>query len=93
MLLECQMAGPAQGFLKDGKFTCKQKELAEIQANYYEHKIRKIKKLIPQVNFDPLEVLKQAYNRWIPEGGKPEFKLKKCHHFIAHVINLSPGTS
>ena len=35
-ILGWQMSGPPQGFLKDGRFTSKQKEIAEIQADYYE---------------------------------------------------------
>ena len=60
----------------DGKLVRKQKELADYQANYYEQKVLKIKMKIPQVNVDPLKILKRNFKRWIPDGGMPKFTLK-----------------
>ena len=65
-LLGWKQDAPPKGFMIDGKFISKQKEVAEEQAKYYENKIKKIKNSIPKVNFDPLYVLKKAYSRWRP---------------------------
>ena len=75
-ILGWQMSGPPQGFLKDGRFTAKQAEIAEIQADYYEEKLVRIRKLLPRVNIDPIQTLRSAFLKWLPPGGKPTFKLK-----------------
>ena len=51
-------------------------EIANLQATYYENKIIRVKNLLPRVNYDPLQSLKRAHDRWIPIGGRPRFELK-----------------
>ena len=59
-----------------GKYVSKQKEVTELQAKFYEDKLDKIRKQLPQVNIDPLATLRKVFARWNPAGGKPTFHLK-----------------
>ena len=69
-------AGPPNCLTLDGRPTYKQKEIADIQVNHYYNKVNKLKHKLPQVNIDPLAVLKSAFSRWDPAGGKPVFSMK-----------------
>ena len=62
----------------DGASYSKQKDIANMQAQYYKEKIDKIKNELPRVNFDPLLLLKKAHARWQPVNGKPAFNLKSA---------------
>ena len=53
----------------------KQKEVADCQMDFYISKIVKVKSSLPQVNIDPLCLLKRLFSHWIPNGRMPEFKL------------------
>ena len=73
------------GWIKSGTPSCfkienvtnrKQKDLADLQVNYYEQKIVNIKNRLPRVNVDPLAVLRRSFDRWRPAGGRPKFTLK-----------------
>ena len=68
--------GPPTCFHQDGRAVQGQKEIADIQATYYADKIKRIKEKLPQVNTDPLGILKRNFYRWIPTGGRPKFKFK-----------------
>ena len=67
---------PPVCFLNDGIPHRKQQDLANIQIDFYENKVNKIKKSLPQVNTDPVAVLRRQFERWIPAGGRPKFLLK-----------------
>ena len=69
-------SGPPTCFKIKGKVYRKQKELAELQANYYAEKVEGIKNDLPRVNYDPLKLLKRAFLRWKPPGGKKTFTVK-----------------
>ena len=73
------------GYMKSGTPSCfkvdnvvfrKQKDLANIQVDYYEKKVNTIKDKLPRVNVDPLEILRSSFERWRPAGGRPSFVLK-----------------
>ena len=70
-----QVGGPSC-LKKDGMTLRKQKEVADCQMEYYTSKIDKISKMLPQVNCDPLYLLRRQFRRWIPAGGVPEFRMK-----------------
>ena len=36
----------------------------------------RIRNLLPRVNIDPLQILRSAFLKWLPPGGKPTFQLK-----------------
>ena len=75
-LLGWSQAGPPNSLKIDGNILLKQKLIADAQMNYYTAKIEKVKKLLPQVNTDPLVILKRIFQRWKPTGMKPKFELK-----------------
>ena len=75
-LLGWQKAGPPTTFLVAGHHISKQIDIAEEQANYYADKVMKIKNTIPRVNSDPCRILRRAFNRWKPVGGKPKFSMR-----------------
>ena len=75
-LLGWKQLGAPTSFNVNGKIVRKQKELADCQINCYEEKINLIKTGLPQVNLDPLYVLKRLFSRWNPVGGRPNFILK-----------------
>ena len=82
-------AGP-ETFQVAGRTTSKQKELADIQSQYYTQKIIDIKDRIPKVRSDPLKYLKKAWNNWTDAGNTPLFKIKKVteKEVISMVKNL-----
>ena len=69
-------AGPPDCFQVAGRAVTKQKEIADVQANYYESKIIKIRSMLPKVNIVSLKYFKRAHGRWIPSGGRPSFFIK-----------------
>ena len=72
-LLGWTRSGPPSLLKVDGRSYRKQKDLADLLATHYETKVRKIMEAIPQVNFDPLQLLKIAFDRWRPPG-----RISKC---------------
>ena len=50
--------------------------MADGLANFFFDKVTKMKESLPRVNRDPLETLRKAYEKWIPLGGMPNFKLE-----------------
>ena len=75
-LLGWTRAGPPTQFQQDGNIVKTQKEVANIQADFYKNKIKQIKNTLPRVAIDPLKYLKRAYRQWLPPGGMPQFHLK-----------------
>ena len=75
-LLGWSRPGPPTCFKIENNVYRKQKDLADLQANYCEQKILNIKDRLPRVNVDPLDVLRRSFNRWIPSGGRPKFTLR-----------------
>ena len=53
----------------------KQNDVANVQANFYQEKVRQTKEGIPGVNYDPLEQLSRAFSRWKPKNKIPVFQL------------------
>ena len=76
-LLGWKGGGPPKSFLIDGKTTSKQSELANIQAEYYVSKVKKVKENLPKVRTDPLMYLRKAFTQWQPVGGRPVFQVRK----------------
>ena len=72
-LLGWTKSGPPALFKVAGKSYRKKKDIDEIQAKYYESKVMKIKETLPRVNYDPLTLLRKAFERWLPPVG-----LEKC---------------
>ena len=70
---------PPTGFLVDGSLIRKQKDMANLLADFYLNKVSLVKASLPGVGFDPLFVLKRAMNRWKPLGGVPKFKMKETN--------------
>ena len=68
--------GPPTSLKTETGILRKQIDVANCQVNNYENKVRTIKMKLPQVNTDPLALLRRAYRRWIPPGGRPGFKLR-----------------
>ena len=60
----------------NGNTLRRQKDIADCQMNYYVGKIEKIRLSLPQVNIDPLYLLKRMFRNWIPAGGMPQFRLQ-----------------
>ena len=75
-LLGWTKLGPPNEFHIDGTVIRGQREIADLQANYYSDKIKKIKSKLQNETGDPLFTLKRLFNRWKPSGGKPQFTLK-----------------
>ena len=80
-LLGITRAGPPSCFLVNGIAIRKQKELAEVQMAFYNRKIQEVRESLPKVNQDPLKYLREAFNRWRPINGKPQFNLKTITSF------------
>ena len=83
-------------FNVDGKTERSHKKLAIIQMNHYTAKISKLMSQLPKVNYDPIEVLRNATTRWgqnyidLPTSGVQEVNTRQ----ITDIINkLKPGTS
>ena len=68
---------PPTGFLVNGIFIRKQKDIADILAKFYMDKVDMIKDSLPGVNLDPLRILRRALRRWNPPAGNPKFTLKE----------------
>ena len=68
--------GPPTSLKTENGILRKQIDITKCQVIYYENKIRTIKMKLPQVNTDPLALLRRAFRRWIPPGGRPGFKLR-----------------
>ena len=75
-ILGIRRAGPPLAFMSNGNLTRKQKEVANIQMQYYCDKVKSIKDSLPLVRNNPLAVLSKLFTRWSPVGGKPTFSLK-----------------
>ena len=60
-----------------GKTIIKPKLIANMQANYYEKKVQKIKANLPRVRDDPLKYLRVAFEKWSPVGGGGNFSIKQ----------------
>ena len=75
-LLGYVTSGPPSSFLINGKLVRKQQELADDLAECYTNKVSDVKKSLPGVNYDPLQLLRRVFRRWKPAGGKPSFVLK-----------------
>ena len=77
-LLGWTQSGPPGSFKVAGKFTQKQQELANWQADYFIEKINKIQRSIPQVCHNPLEYLEKAFKKLGPIEWKAKISTEKC---------------
>ena len=67
--------GPPASLKDNGQFKFKQVDIANLQADFFEKKIKKIKNSLPGVCLDPLQTLRRIHDRWKPVS-KPGFNLK-----------------
>ena len=74
-LLGWNRSSPPVMFVKEGRAVRKQQELVNIQAEYYRDKVLKIKESIPAGDWDPLNTLRQAMDRWKLDRDIPTFHL------------------
>ena len=63
----------------NGSLVRKQKDMANLLAEFYQKKVALVKDSLPGVGFDPLFVLKRAMARWKPTGGPPKFTIKETN--------------
>ena len=75
-MLSWKGRSPPSCFLMNGKFVRKQLDVANLQSRYYKDKVDLIKSTLPQVNLDPLDLLRKAFNKWKPREKIPEFQIK-----------------
>ena len=78
-LLGQVQTGPPTGFLVNGSMIRKQKDMANLLAEFYQNKVKLVKESLPGVGFDPLFILKRAMMRWKPTGGPPKFTMKETN--------------
>ena len=70
--------GPPTSLTANGRTTNKHSEMAEIQKNTFQEKVRKLISQLPAQNEDPLDTLKCSLERWgDKKAERPELKLKK----------------
>ena len=69
-LLGWKSSGPPVRFEINGRSIIKPVEIANIQANFYQDKVAKIKANLPKVRNDPLRYLRSAFSKWTPGGGE-----------------------
>ena len=60
-LLGWKTSGPHTRLNFEGRILTKQNEIANAQAKFYKSKVDKIKNNLPRVRFDPLKLLRQAF--------------------------------
>ena len=75
-LLGWKTSGPPVRLNIGGRTMTKQNDIANAQAGFYKDKVDRIKENLPRVRFDPLKLLRQAFNQWIPDGRISDFKIK-----------------
>ena len=75
-LLGWSRTGPPVMFLREGQTVRKHRELADMQADYYYQKVKKIKESILVTDKVPLVYMRMAYERWTEAAQIPEFRLK-----------------
>ena len=63
--------------IEDGKMTKKPGEIANILANHFSGKIKKILSKMVKTNRDPLEYLKRALERWERRNDLPELEIRE----------------
>ena len=75
-ILGIRRAGPPLAFMSNGTLTRKQKEVADIQMQYYCDKVKSIKESLPLVRNNPLAALKKLFDRWSLVHARQSFSLK-----------------
>ena len=87
-LLGTVTGGAPSSFLVKGKVVRKQDDMAEVLSSYYCNKVTEIKNTLPCVNFDPLIILKRAFDRWHPPGGRKVFHMREATlKEVSEIIN------
>ena len=69
--------GPPVRFNMDGRSITAPQMIAEVQIDYFQEKVNKLQRELPNNCEDPLEILTRAINRWERATNRPEFRLRQ----------------
>ena len=69
-LLDIRTGNLPQRFLVDGRLVSKPSEMADIQLDYYNNKLKKLQDSLPQTKGDPLRILKESMENWEEKDGQ-----------------------
>ena len=68
--------GPPTALVKNGTLISKPKEVAECLSEFFDTKIKNLKRSIPQNNEDPCEILRNSMRKWKGAEFRREFKFR-----------------
>ena len=87
-------SGKPSFFTIDGNIITSPKKLADIQANFFQSKIKKLKEKIPPNKIEPLFYLREALKRWgTTASSRPVFKFKKITELETLTLLKNLGNS
>ena len=75
-LLGWKTSQPPVRLVKGGRVATKQNDIANMQAEHYQNKVKEIKENLPKVRMDPLKLLREAFAQWRPPGRIPKFEVR-----------------
>ena len=87
--------GPPKKFLMDGTLHLKAEKIANLQMDYFQKKLIKIKSSLGTTNEDPLRLLRTAFTRWKPVKAVPVFEIQpiSLRETVKLISKMSNSTS
>ena len=92
-LLNWKYGKSPSSFWKDGKRTRKPQEIADIQNNYFNKKVRKLLDGLPAGGKDPTDLLRRTMEKWRTRNYRREMEMKEIGELDILKIMNSMGSS
>ena len=80
-------------FLVDGRIVTAPREMANLQMDHYQNKVRKLLEDLPISNTDPLEQLNLTLDKWENKGNRSTFNISKTTEIEVLTVLKNIGNS